>query len=1096
MQDTQTVNHETVAAFESDPGKPGLKTNTRMLLVLGCFLLSGLAGLIYETAWTQQFALVFGTSELAIAAVLAAYMAGLAAGAGVAARKVERLRRPLLTYALLELGIALTALLVPLGLDLASTLQIKLLGSVELPPESASLASAVFYLGAAFVVLLIPTALMGASLPVLARHAVEKDTQIGSRVGWLYAINTAGAATGILLAAYGLLPRFGLSGTILAAVLVNVLVFFLALLLARISGANTLPAIPASIATHKPTGPGWILPAILVSGFVSFTYEVLWTRLLSHLLGGTLYAFATMLATFLCGITIGAAVASFFAKTSASARKGFIIALLGVALCSLAAFNATDYLPDIAKGLSAGGSSFVNIALIAAATLLPGALFIGATFPFAVRILAGSANEAGVASGQVFAWNTTGAIAGAVGAGFILLPGLQFSGTVLVAIGTGIALATLVALGPAPRLWRLGITSLGAILVVTLWTPGTPESVIRTSPLTGKAIPGELVFTAVGRSATTLLVKQGSNWRLTTNGLPESMIQPPGGREVGTAIAHWLSLLPLASRPDAESALVIGFGAGRTLEAFAPSVKEIQVIELEPEVIRANLFVAGQRSENPFDDPRIKVHLNDARSGLQLADRRFDAIISQPSHPWTGGASHLFTSEFFQLVQQRLTPGGVFVQWIGLPFIDEQLLLSLLASLNEVFDHVELYQPPPGGAVLFLASMETPMTMTSATKGLANGGKLWHRLGIFNPEDILAARLLKAPASRRLAQAAPVNRDNHNLIRLRPPGKDLKAMNQRSLFQLAGEMDALNNWQPEDGSLYMVRRLLAVKQSGRARQLAEGIEDTGLAATASALVDLTMRKRKQGEQALWQSLSLDPASEEAFFALVKLYQAEIIKDEAPALLVARLASDPDARSIVRGWKLSTSRQTAGIRNLEPQLAQIPASHPLYVNAVRLRVAWRLASGNAQLALEGISLYDPILALGANAHELMIRARLGQVAKDAQIVIASLYEVIGKLPAPARQGPAHKALIRQALKMLDAVTPEPGLESTIEQLRERLTKLGSDSKPGSDSNAAHLNLTPEPARPNVLIDSPDLDTLDLTANNHYGSEPRTISENTG
>ena len=427
----------------------------RLFLLLVCFLLSGLAGLIYETAWTQQFSLVFGTSELAVVAVLAAYMAGLAVGASLATHWLERLRRPLLVYALLELGIALAALLVPSGLDFASQMQVVLLGSMELAPESASFASALFYLLVAFAVLMVPTALMGASLPVLASYAVEKDSQIGSRVGWLYAVNAAGAASGTLLAAYGLLPRYGLDGSVLFAVVVNVAVFFLALGLASTIKSKKPPPIPTPEVTQKLSGPTWILPLVLASGFASFTYEVLWTRLLSHLLGGTLYAFATMLATFLCGITVGAAIASLLAKDAAGARKGFVIAQLGIALCSFAAFSAAEHLPALATGLGAGGGSFTNIALLAAATLLPGALFIGATFPFAVRIMAGSAAEAGAASGRVFAWNTTGAIVGAVGSGFFLLPALGFEGTLLVAVVTGLFLAIATALGPPPRLWRL-----------------------------------------------------------------------------------------------------------------------------------------------------------------------------------------------------------------------------------------------------------------------------------------------------------------------------------------------------------------------------------------------------------------------------------------------------------------------------------------------------------------------------------------------------------------------------------------------------------------------------------------------------------------
>jgi hypothetical protein len=356
-----------------------------------------------------------------------------------------------------------------------------------------------------------------------------------------------------------------------------------------------------------------------------------------------------------------------------------------------------------------------------------------------------------------------------------------------------------------------------------------------------------------------------------------------------------------------------------------------------------------------------------------------------------------------------------------------------------VFEHVELYQPPPGGAVLFLASMETPMTMESASKGLENGGYLWSRLGILSPEDILAARILKAEASRHLSKTAQINLDNHNLMRLRPPGKDVKAMNQRSLIKLVMEQDALKDWQPENGSLYLVRRLLDMGQTGRVRQLVEGIQDDKLSGIASALIDIHGRKREEGERTLWQALAADPQSDEAFFALVKLYQAEIIKGEAPAELITRLASDPISLSIVRGWELSSSRQTAEIRALEPHLADIPATHPLYPNAVRLRVAWRLASGKAENALEGIRLYDPLLAQGANAQELLIRARLALVAKKPAMVIASLYEVAGKLPGPARQGPRHKAIAGQSLKLLDALPNEKETESTIAQLRKRLIK---------------------------------------------------------
>jgi len=238
------------------------RLDPRFAIVLACFFLSGLAALIYQTAWTQQFALVFGTSELALVTVLAGYMAGLALGASAAGRLAHRIDRPLLVYAILELGIGVTALLVPAAISAANRLQVVLLGGHELPTSAESFASALFYLLTSFAILLVPTALMGATLPLLARFAVRRTEEIGSRVGVLYTANTGGAAAGTLLAAYALLPRTGLGATILIAAGVNLLVFVLAAVLAR--GQTTGPIEKPETAA-QPSGVPWILPLILLS---------------------------------------------------------------------------------------------------------------------------------------------------------------------------------------------------------------------------------------------------------------------------------------------------------------------------------------------------------------------------------------------------------------------------------------------------------------------------------------------------------------------------------------------------------------------------------------------------------------------------------------------------------------------------------------------------------------------------------------------------------------------------------------------------------------------------------------------------------------
>ena len=282
---------------QQKPGLSGIE-----VMVMACFALSGLAALMYQTAWMRLFSISFGTSELSIAAVLAAYMGGLALGSVVAGRYADTLKRPVRVYAFLEGGIAITALLVPLLIKLASWLLLQLLGLQDTPPSSADIGQTFFYLVATFLIVGLPTGLMGATLPILAHHIVQQESQIGSRIGLLYGINTAGAVAGVLISSFYLLPELGLNGVVWVAVCLNGLVFLIA---RKIPVKDITTTAKRSRSIRAWDDPCWILPIMLVSGSISFIYEVLWTRLLSHVMGSSIYAFATMLATFLTGIALG-----------------------------------------------------------------------------------------------------------------------------------------------------------------------------------------------------------------------------------------------------------------------------------------------------------------------------------------------------------------------------------------------------------------------------------------------------------------------------------------------------------------------------------------------------------------------------------------------------------------------------------------------------------------------------------------------------------------------------------------------------------------------------------------------------------------------
>ena len=643
---------------------------------------------MYQTAWLRQFSLVFGTSELAVATVLAAYMGGLALGSAVAARYAGRVTRPVLVYGILEAGIALSALAVPVLLLAARALYASMLGDQPAPPDAATIGQPIFYLLVAFVVLAIPTGFMGATLPLLIRYAVRTDREVGPRVALLYSINTAGAVCGTVAAAFVLLPALGLNRTVWVGVAVNALVFVIAAALARgrrdsaAAGEAVAAAGPPSFvaACIRPlfkgpgslgdrltavfrTQPSWMLPLMLISGATAFLYEVLWTRMLTHVMGGSIYAFATMLAAFLTGIALGGGLAGKVAENRERAAVAFALTQAAIGVLSMGVYAWMGLLiPDAPSAWALG--------LLAVAVMLPATIFIGATLPLSIRVLARDEREATASTARIYAWNTVGAIIGSILAGFVLIPGLGFEGSIRIAVGANFLLALWAAGCVArPRPIPVGIAAAGIVAVLAIYSPARPQAVVSSSSLSlSLPAPPREMYYSVGRSSTVMLLASGTYYYLRTNGLPEASVGVRG-LPPGLDTQKWLTALPVAARPDIRDMLVVGFGGGVALEGVPPSVESIDVVELEPEVIVANQQLAGMRDFDPLADSRFNIVLNDARNALRLTRKTYDAIVSQPSHPWTAGASHLFTREFVADVRSHLNDGGVFLQWMNGEFV-------------------------------------------------------------------------------------------------------------------------------------------------------------------------------------------------------------------------------------------------------------------------------------------------------------------------------------------------------------------------------------------------------------------------------------------
>jgi len=1016
-----------------------MRPHVSFTLLLVCFFLSGLAGLIYQTAWTREFAFVFGTSNLAVATVLAAYMAGLAFGAGVAARLAHRIKRPLLTYGVLELGVGLAALAVPLAIHASQALYVALLGGRSDLGGEGGLFTALFYLACSFLILMVPTALMGATLPLLVRHAVHSDEEIGTRIGWLYSINTAGAVVGTLSAAFWLLPTFGLRETIWIAAAVNGLVFLAAWALARASEAGLArDEAPRSPALPALPGAAWILPLIFASGLTSFTYEVLWVRLLEHLLGGSVYAFSTMLASFLLGITVGAAAASRYGDSRERAVAGFALAQLGIAAFSLGAFLAVDLIPELADRLRALGTSKLLIDWTASTlTLFPAATLIGATFPLAVRILARDKADASGASARVYAVNTLGSVVGSIGAGFFVIPALGYAGTLAACVALNLLLGLATAFLYQPRAARLlqGVAAVG-IVAMLVTPPGEPWKILRYSAIAKHAnLRDEVAYLGVGRAATVLLLDDGANWRLRTNGNPEGRISPKGIRHNMPLVARWLGALPSVVRPEAKSLLVVGFGGGVALETVPGLVETIDVVELEPEVVEANRLVGQERWRDPLEDPRLTVHLDDARNALTLTDRRFDAIVSQPSHPWSAGASHLYTREFFELAEDHLSENGVFVQWIGLAFVDEFLFESLLATLTAVYDHVQVYRPGGTQGVLFLASNSPFDAQASSARALSRAAADLSQLGIYTPEDVLGSLLLDEQAVRTLAAGKPVNRDDHNLMQIHSP-KVLDSPLSKRIAPYFGPHDPLLTMDLGGIDPFYLSQSLP---SQRAETLRERLTNPGDVRLAQAIADRRAGRFEAARLELDELLAAEPANEVARAERLGLnsFRIATAKQRATSLVAAPLLAREEF--LVEGWRAAATQDWKHLETLDTGLARIPRTHPLAREAAELRIRWRIASADPARGREAVRIFDDAPWFYRHLDGALLRSEASLVANDPRAALNALADVTR---ASRRSPGLGKAFAKRASELVERIPQTPELDPIRARVHQRIRQLAN------------------------------------------------------
>jgi len=991
----------------------------RTLMGALCLLLSGAAALFYELIWSHQFSVVFGSSEIATASVLGVYLAGLGFGAALALRRCRSSQRPLVTYAVLECAIALSALAVPWGLDRCQSLFYTALATDGLPEASLG-GSWLWQIAITSLLLAVPTLCLGASFPYAIRGLVYDDRRAGKTTAWLYSANTFGAVTGSLAVGLFVLPAVGVHSSTWIGAALSLLAAGLALALSRASDAPPRPI-------GKPPNPAEedfpFVPVVMLGGAVSLASQILWTRLLIHFVGSGLYALSILLAAFLLGLAIGSALAATVGSSPARNAIGYAIAQLSVAACSWAAFVALDSW--------AGGGQEVVLAFtdrllrgaaVAASTLLPMAAGSGAAFLFAIGARTRNADEAAPTVARAYQLTAVGNLVGGIVLALFVFPSLGFNGAQEVLIGLSLLAAGIASWKTRARLPLLSCTGIMALGLVFMPLPNA-HSVLTFSPLTGSTDPDGVIFAELGTSSSVVLTELEGEWSLRTNGLGEGSIQPRGVSPSRYLVTRWLGLLPFLARPAAEDVLLVGLGAGTTAESIPQTVDRVAVVEIERKVVEANRRLAEQRRRDPLADPRIELVINDARDVLNRSRQRFDVIISQPSHPWTAGSANLYTREFFAAASSRLRPGGVLAQWLGMPFVDESLLRSVLATLIDVFPHVEVYRPPPGGALIFMASdqpIEPRVAHPPRDETLA--------LGIARQEDLLARWVLSTAGVVQATMGAELVTDDHNLLAGRAPRILGRGLGRLRGEPVLAEHDPLLGELGELSRLALVQRFLVPERVERVAQLEPGPAQRQLALTWLP----SPQARRQRARLISGALEATPDDDVLRTTAIIGARVFISRGEAPPAALKGLT--PTESLVVDAWRAAAASQWTRLSAMEDSLAGVDPGSLLYWESLLLRAQWRARSQHALHHRQALALLDAVLSHSVTSRALALYAATAARLDLHTGTLAALSD-LSRMPAQQRSAASEAAAVR----LLQGQRFPPALSRWAGEIEARLTQ---------------------------------------------------------
>jgi len=780
-------------------------------LVYILFMLSGCSSLIFEVVWFQWLELIFGSTTLAISTILVAYMSGLGAGAFFAGNISSRLKNGVRAYGLIEIAIGVYALTVPALVALYPDVNATIINSL-----SFQLATVVRFI-LSLAMFLVPTFLMGATLPVLIHALTHNNKRLGSSVGMLYGINTTGAVVGVLVTTFVLLPAFGLYSTNMTAAGLSILTGSVAVLLLA-PGFTVRTSPREQIAPRKQVVSKLervlLLISFAVAGASGLAYEVCWSRALGMVFGSSIYAFTITLATFLAGIALGSLMIRRYFIIRNPGINSYVVGLVMLAATAYAVTALIPHLPDMLNALfmhNTISTTWLLIGLLQGSVLvmLVPALLLGAMFPLVVNALAPECRDKeSTAVGHLYFYNTMGAAFGAFIAGFVLIPAFGIPKTVAMTATTILFCATALLLKKRSIVTKVAAMAVSILAMLALvmppyWNPTLLTAGVFQNPdyymgfgIDKVAMQGlekqGLVYYREGVNSTVSVHRlDGNNIDMRINGKTDASLGDMSTQVLMGQVPH------LFGSSDAERYMVIGLASGITSGSITlHQPAHVDVLELEPAVIEAS-HLFDDFNHKPLDNPQVRVIADDARVYISTVREPYDVIISEPSNPWLSGASNLFTKEFFQAARKALGENGVLLQWLQLYGMDSTSVKVVLSALRSQFPYIYGFQAARDDTDLILLARQTPLS----ARDLPDWGQLpeaikreLNRINLYSSSDLWSLlRLTPDDFERIIGDNRIENTDDNMYVALRSPWH---------LFDLSDEL--LTLFQPNSGGVLTI----------------------------------------------------------------------------------------------------------------------------------------------------------------------------------------------------------------------------------------------------------------------------------------------------